>query len=575
MASGCDPCNSSGGSSYLPPQNSCTPKTTGGPVDSSCVLYTGPNLTCIGADSNTWLENILQLIDTKVCESGGDAWSTYNYNCLTGITTAGQFADAITLAYCNLNTAYNTFITTTYPTGIGNLQTQINQITNPSLTLCAGTGITSSDTYTSILSKLASSICNIQAAINVSGANWNQCFSTTPLPTTITQGFNIVLDKLCTIINNPTQTVLPTFNNQGSCLAAPLGTADSLVLTINKIKDKLCTLGSYDINMSPWGCVVNPAPGTGANVQSAINALVTATNTLKGNDVTFDAGDFTIAFNTPGNPCSGRLVSLSNAVSSDRFVASTSSDMSPGTLSDKLTAGTSITLDNTTTPGQIIINADPGTDQLVKSRSADPAAGYLENKVQGIDNSPKGISIITTTNTGSNKVEFTPDFNDFNHVSYIFDTIENDPVLYARFCSLICGCEPCNGTTTTTVPTRGRVSLRVENVTGETINLNVKLNQNSPSLGLVNVNINLTPSMLYNSGFYDLSSPFLPFLTTLFLDDLDGATYNFTAAVIYPNSTSVPGSSTASGAIDPPYTNSSFSLGSTYSDVILLIRILS
>lgn len=582
MGTGCDPCNSTGGSSYLPPAGpTCSnPTKNTGPVDSSCVKYTGPNLNCLDVETNSWLEDILIQIDARVCQAGGDAWDTYDYHCLdneASISTAGEFVDAMTSAYCTLQTAYNTFTTATFPSTVNNLQSQINQINNPGLSLCAGSGITPSDTYTSILNKLATQVCNLQTAVNVSSANWNQCFSTTPLPTTIVQGFNILIDQICNIINNPVTFTLPTFNNQGSCLPPPLGTADSLVLTINKIKTRLCTLGTYDIDYSPWGCVPNPAPGTGANVQAAVNALVGEVNNLKVDTTTFDPAKFVVTYNNPGDACSGRYISLSPTIASDRLVASDSSDMNPGTLSEKLTAGNNIVLDNTSTPGQLIISAANNTDEKVKAYSGDPSAGFLIDKIDAKDNVPKGFTLTESVNPTTNKVEIFPDFNDVTFVNYLFDTIENNSSLYTRFCNLICGCEPCGKGTTTTSSAVARVAVRVINSTDTDMSIKTEVNQNSPVYGLVNTGLYLTPSQVYDSGFYTLTTPFLPLLTTISLTNTSYDSIDVTISVIYPNNVPVPGSSSVTTTLTNgvPYINNSFNIGSTYSDVIILIRITS
>lgn len=577
MADGCVPCNGTGGASFLPPTNINTcPLPTGGPVDASCVKYTGPALTCSGVATNSWLEDILQEFDTKLCEAGAD-WSAFEYNCLAddySIETPAEFVDAITTEFCSLRADFTTFSGTTYPAGISNLQTQITQIVNPNLTLCAGSGITSSDTYTSILNKLATLGCDNKTALDVSGANWNSCFSTPTLPTTPTAGFNVILAKLCDLINNPVVTPLPTFNNQGSCLASP-GTADTLVSTINKIKTRLCLSPIYDINTSPWGCIANPAVGTGPNLQAAFDAVLNQVNTLKSHDVTFDPDFFEVTDTVSGQPCQGRTVTFVGDVTQDRFVASDSSDTDPGTLADKLTAGTNITLDNITTPGQIIINST-GVDQLVKSSSSDPSAGYLNNKVNGVNNTGQGIQITAINNGTTNQVDFTPSIDEATFIGNLFNVIEDTPELYDRFCALMCGCGPCGGsTTTTTIGAIGRVAFRIVNPGATTINMRLRFDQNAPSLGLFNGDISLGAGLTFDSGYYDLSTPIVPLTGVLTVDNLDDTspTFSFNAQVKYPNGSSVPGSSTASATVDPAYTNTSFSLGSIYTDVIVVITI--
>lgn len=570
----CEQCNGTGGSSYLPPYSINTCSTKSSPLDSSCVKYTGPALVCTGVETNTWLEDILQAFDTKICESGTD-WSAFEYNCLTdesSISTPGEFVDAITLAYCTLNSAYITFTGTTYPTAISGLQSQITAITNPNLTLCGASGITSSDTYTSILGKLATLGCNNSAALNVSGANWNTYFVTPTLPTNPTAGFNVILAKLGEIISAGYAYVPPTFNNTGSCLASP-GTADILVSTINKIKTRLCLSPIYDINTSPWGCIANPASGTGPNLQAAFDAVLATTNTLKANDVTFDPDFFDVSLNTIGQPCSGRFVTFTGDLTQDRFVASDSSDTSPGTLADKLTAGTNITLDNTTTPGQIIINS---TEDHKVIASLGGAAGFLNDKVNGEEDVTESIEIQTSYDAGTDKVLISPIINALNLASVILDTIEANPELYAKFCALGCGCAPCGGsTTTTTLGARARVAIKINNTSTLDVNTEIRFDQNAPTLGIFLADLTIPASSVFNSGYYDLTTPILPMAGNLTVNNLDDTTptFNFDVEVQYPNGSIVPGSSSGSATVDPAYVNTNFSLGSTYTDVIIVIHI--
>lgn len=582
MASGCNPCEGNP-NSFQPLQKISNTNCSQCDTDATCITYTGPNLVCIGKNAGSNLEQILLSIDAKVCSATSD-WSGFNYHCLSDeyiITNPEQFVSAITSEYCNLQSAYNTFTTTTYPTGINNLQTQINQIVSPNLTFCAGTGILTTDTYPTIITKLASNICSLQTSQNVSTANWNQCFTTSPLPTTIVQGFNVVLNQICTLqsqINN--QVVLPTFNNQGSCLSIQ-GTADTLVNTVNSIKTRVCQTPIFDIDSAPWNCIANPATGSGANLQAAFNAVLNRVNTLAQKETTFDPNYFITSYNVSGQPCSGTFVTLdASAINgTDRFVASNATDATPGTLADKLSPGTNITLDFSTNPGQVILNST-ATDQLVKTTSGDPSAGYLLDKVNGVTNVTAGVSITTTNNVSTNKVDFIPNVDPTRHINWLFDQIENDLTLYNRFCELMCGCGPCAGSTTsttTTKPTGATLRVYFENQSTTTpVNINVILNQNSPTVGFINNGFNILANGATATGYYNLTSPISPRTVNLTLTNPDYGVKNYTVDVaVYQGSSGplVPGSSSTTQPTLNTYNEPNFSIGSLAGDIVIKITI--
>lgn len=354
----CEQCSGSHSTYPLPNSCNCSKSSSNKTIsDATCVYYTGANLSCLGVGSNVNLEEIILEVDSKLCGIGSSAdWSTFNYHCLDDnqvITTPGQFVNEISSQFCTLKTSWSNFITTQYPSAISNLQSQINSIFNPNLTLCPGSGISSSDTYTSILTKLASSICTLQDATNISSANWSQCFSVTPTPTTPVEGFNVIIDQVCQLINNPPSITLPTFNNVGSCLPGPLTNSDSLISTIDKIKSRLCQTGVFDIDDVPWDCILNPDAGSGPNIQAAVNALAVTVGGLVRDNVIFDDGQFLVS----SDDCNGRTVSiLPGVLSEDRFVAASAGDTVPGTLADKLEAGSNVTFD-TSDPEKLVINA--------------------------------------------------------------------------------------------------------------------------------------------------------------------------------------------------------------------------
>lgn len=563
-----EPCLSCGGnySSYSPPPNSIQPCSqvpgTCQQTDSSCSIYTGARLFCIGVDPNNSVELILQKLDEKICSMDAGDWSGFNYHCLTDdvtITSASEFVNQMTLQFCNLQTSYTTFTGTTYVSDKANLQAQITSILSPGLTLCAGSGVTSSDTYTSILTKLANNYCTL-ASVDYTTANWRQCFTVPTLPTTVIQGFNTVLDQICQVKASITTPVLPTFNNQGSCLATP-GTNDTLVDTINKIKDRLCQGVVYDINSTNWSCISQPA-----DFQGVINSLVEEVQTLISNDVVFDNNVFAVT--TDG--CNGRTVTLQeDFAGTDRLVASDSADTTPGTLADKLAAGSNITLSNVAVAGKIQINATVVNDQ-VKTNPSD-TSGYLTDKVTG--DSTNGVTIAKTVAVDNSHIILTPSL-DFSYINtQWFDAVENDPDLYARFCTLICGCKPCQEGTTPPTTSR-RFKIRITNNSSSKNSVNrYTVFQNNPVLGWMDDIITVPSMHTYESGWYDVTSTTPTLTANVQITDTVGTSQNLNVRVLQPGNTIIPGASSYIGALGGGYTNSSFSLGNLNTDIVLEIQI--
>lgn len=413
-------------------------------VDSSCVVYTGPKLVCLNQKSNTYLEDLLLAIDVKICQTSDTNWSGFNYNCLdefVSINTPGEFVDVITDYVCTLKSSYDTFTGTTFPAAIGNLQTQINGITNPNLVLCSGSGILQSDNYTQIISKLANNICDLKDATNPINANWDTCLVVSPKPTTIVEAFNVVINQLCALMASSGGTgPLPTFNNIGTCLPTPVTSSDTLVSTINKIKTRLCQSATFNIDSLTWGCVANPAPGTGGNLQAAFQAVLSATNGLVENNISFDTEQFIVV----PDGCNGRSVKFnSNFVGEDRKVALSPEDGVPGTLIEKLNPGTNISFDLVTLPGALTINSTGSSDEMVKSWPQDPTPAYLDTKIEG--GSTQGINLEKSINTINNTVVLTPRIDFGELANNLFNTVENTVSLHQRWCNLNCGCDDCDG----------------------------------------------------------------------------------------------------------------------------------
>lgn len=427
----------------LPCTGGCLPDTEKcqAVVDSSCVVYTGPALSCIRATGNICMEQILQKIDTRVCEVTGD-FTAFNLGCLREghtIATEREFAESIAAYTCQLRAALDTFTTNTFPTAITGLQAHVMQLDQPQVSACSTLGIATGDNIRIVLHKLSNGLCEAISEQDISAADWNKCFTLVgDPPQTILQGFNTVIDYICSL-RESTGTVLPVFDNTGSCLVD--GTADeSLVDTVLKIKSRLCATPVFSTSNLPSNgtCVNINSTDTLEQVTGKLLSQVgvIATTAIRG----VNASQFALTDIDPQNPCLGQRLSLQAALP-DRWVAATTADNHPGTLADKLVAGNNITINTTLHPGQVMISAGGGAvaDEKVKSSAGDATAGYLEEKITG---SQAEVTIATSINAGKVQIAAAVDYNSF--IDRMLDMIEEDEDLKNRFCSIIAACpSPC------------------------------------------------------------------------------------------------------------------------------------
>lgn len=413
-------------------------------IDTTCVVYTGPNLTCIGATTNTCLELILQKIDSQVCTTIGN-YSGFNLGCLRAIytiNTAQQFAEGISNYVCNLRTDFNTFVNTTYPADQTVIDNRLDSLEIPGITSCAAVNITPADNRNTVLGKLAAASCTLFSELaSISTANWSQCFTVLVPPTTLLEAFNVVLDQICQIESGAGIT-LPTFDNTGSCLPAPTSN-DTLVQTVDKIKTRLCqtpTFSAANLNLST--CVQFSGASTLEDVIDAQNSMIDETSQQAIKDAT---SDFIISLIDPLQPCLGRQIALNTSVI-DRLVALNGADVTPGTLADKLAPGTNITLDfGTLNAGKVTISASGGTppDEEVKATNLDPTPGYLDAKLIGGTNS--GITISALPTVTNDQIQIAPNVDLNILINLIFDEIEDDETLRDRFCAIVAQCpSPCD-----------------------------------------------------------------------------------------------------------------------------------
>jgi len=416
--------------------------------NAKCGFYSGPALPCSEIETNDNLEVALQKIEDKLCQTTGN-YATYNTYCLAPVATQKEFVEKISQQFCSLNTGYNTFVGTTFPAYQASVTSAINGVNNPSIT-CTAAGVISTDTIPIVLNKYCTAINNLQNYTSLVGVNWNQCFTVPTPPTTIAAAFNLINSQLCSIASDCSG--LGSFNNIGSCLPSPTAN-DSAVDTINKIKTRLCQTGTFDINTLTWGCVTKPSVVT-TDLQGAMQSIINHVDDYIKNKLTFSSS-FNVTQTNPSNPCLGKTVALAGSIAgTDRLVAASPTDSSPGTLIAKLAGSTEIVIDDTTNPGFVTLS--PRNDKL-KAGAGDTSNGYLIDKIDGKVNALDGVRINESYNATTDKVDLDPviDWNVF--INKMFDEIDADAVLKARFCEFLgdCGLVPPSSTTTTTTTSGG------------------------------------------------------------------------------------------------------------------------
>jgi len=421
-------------------------------VNASCVIYTGPNLACSGILTNDALDVMLQKIDPLLCAATGD-YSGYNTFCLAPISTQKQFVESISSFICTINEEISTFTGVTFPAYQTTVTGQINAVNGPAIT-CAVAGVTSADNVATVLSKYCNVLSNLSTNVAMGSVNWNQCYTVSPTPVTISDGFNALIGQICLLKAQVSGgAVLPTFNNTATCLTG--GTAnDTLVTTIGLITTRLCQTGTLNNATLTWGCVTQPSGAQ--DLQSALQNILTQITVLTQAEPMSWSNDFTVTNVNNGNLCLGKHVALATPSTQDRFVASTTGDSSPGTLQAKVTAGTNITLDFITTPGQMIINSSGGVgtgDHKVLADSGDSTPDYLINKVEA-GTTTDGITITPSLDTSlaNHKVAFQVGVDLVALFTALLNAVSTDPTLSALFCATVAACpSPCAAPTNVTV----------------------------------------------------------------------------------------------------------------------------
>jgi hypothetical protein len=536
--------------------------TTGSSLDSSNIMYSGPNLENIDIDTNSTVQAILEAINTSIGTISGIDWSSFDYACLPDYTTVEQFAEGISTYICNLNTTLTTFIGTTYAADKAAMNTSITSIDEPGLTSCASVGVIDTDNTTAILTKILSNLCDVNETLELGGIDWNNCYTVSPIPTNIIDAFTVINEQICDLKNNPTEPTYPTFNNSTNCLEGT--TTDSLYDTIISITGILCSLPTFDIGDIAWTtCISNPNPGGGADITSALNKLVSILDpTYKARVVQFDPAIFDVTYSTPGNQCSGQVVTLQDDVEfTDRLVALDGTDTDPDYLLNKMTAGTLITFDTATSPGTVIINSS-AEDNKVKANAADTSSDYLINKIHGLPDSTSALSLVESYNAGTDKVDLTPTIDYAVLTQKILDTLSINADLLSQLCVLNCQCPSCDGLSRT-------ISFVTTNINadGYQPDFHFTGSQNSPTLAWYATGniVNLSNIGSLTSGSFVVTSTAVPLYGSITLTNDDAVTITYHIYVkdgtgtIISDASNITSTLAASGTLS----NTSFNLGTS------------
>lgn len=524
--------------------------------DASTINYSGPALTCLDVESNVTLESLIQSIDAKLCEVSGIDWTAFDYHCLTDtytITTASEFVSAISEVVCQLSDAEDETLDGLQEQ-IDDLEILINDINAPGpMDGCGEFLLVEGDTINTAFVKVGQELCNINGLI-VNGINlpdWDACF-VAATPTTLQGAFSILISQICSIQSDLTSVsgiTLPTFNNVGSCLASP-GATDSLNDTIVKIRTKLCTLPTFDIDALAWGsCVGNPSPGGGANLTAAFDRIIDRTNTAYSLRAVSWSSDFDVTLTSPGDPCSGYNIALNpGAGSTDELVGLSVGD-TPGYLLDKLTAGTGITFDTVTTPGTLIIESS-STDTLVKADSGDAAAGYLIDKIEGAIDVTNSIVLTETYDATLDKVIITPNIDWGNlWTGLITEAVTNSTIMAEICSSIVCACD-CDTTTTstTTAAPDDFIVFRIINNSDVDRTFAFNSDETGPVTFLSTSAMTVLQGATFTSGAY-FTTTGQPITGSITYVNNTIETMDYDVNVVDSLSTPVPGSSTFSGTL--------------------------
>ena len=381
-------------------------------LDTSCIFYNlyanTSKLTCLSISNGTTLSQILETIDTKLCQTLPSIPS-YSLPCLRNKYTINdfkQFSEAIDTEFCTMRIQLENLININ-KNNILSLSTLVTSIYTPTLVDCGTLGLLPGDTIIQVLQKYANKICNIQATccsdtspsivatnsqsilFTTSGTKNHNITASVQKSNVLGNILQILPDGLYCSVTVPNYTQVLSFNSLSNTISLSNGGGsitlntdlDNQLLSFNCVSKILTLSNGNSVNLS---CL----SGSGSITETPLVAIDTPT----------------INFTTSGT--NGHIL--------------TGDVLIPGLISP-------------TVNNSISVNAGGlySIDEKVKLNSLDATPGYLETKLAGKINSI--ITTVISSNNTTNKAEF----ESILDVAGLLSTISSNPVFLTTFTNLV------------------------------------------------------------------------------------------------------------------------------------------
>lgn len=211
-------------------------------LSTSCIVYNeeeslnylgtnpGDNLTKILTDLNSLLESFSpESVD----------FETLDLKCLTGITDFASFVENVADMLCttsqdlnDLNLEYDSFVIAT--------NNEINNLKNLSLINRSNITFTNPTSPTQAFNTLSNHLNDVMNDVKIDGIDWELCLTTTYEPVSIKEGFELILEQLCSLNSRiPANIITDTYKLKVSGLDNTEGFLnDKIILDTNTILTK-------------------------------------------------------------------------------------------------------------------------------------------------------------------------------------------------------------------------------------------------------------------------------------------------------------------------------------------------
>lgn len=378
-----------------------------------CIYYSGSNISCgsISITSGQNLDTVINTLSTAICNvTPADlAWGTFNYQCLrengsltssgpSNITTGKEFAEAVSIALCNLGSAVdvtpNIVISgpcSTYFSGLTpGTSTLVNILDDFIVKLCALNAQNDTSTVTTACS--AGLWTSVPAAGSTLGTwvNWiktNVCSLVTTLQGRVTS-LETFETNLKTFVGDPT---LSLIDNSTSCISG--SGSDTLLTTIGLIKTKLCSIDSIVSALPDLANITLPwtsCPGlfpSYSSTASLVTQLTRLVNEVAARTYYFNLSDFTVSSTACGTTVSlaspGGAFTCSDLGSCSIQALGDVASFIPGGVFDVLswsgTQWTSKTVGFTSTGNTCVITPTAGPTSLIFNVESNIISNVVSN----------------------------------------------------------------------------------------------------------------------------------------------------------------------------------------------------